>query len=167
MLETEAGMEGINCRYYDNLEFTTMRSNQKECLSLFHLNIASLNAHYDELKSLLRDLGGDFSIIGLTETRLSDNDLPDSLSLSNYNSFHTPREGQCGGSLLYVSKELNITHRPDLEKMLYEPKNLETSFVEIPRQKQKKHHNRMCVSPPRAFCKGLYEGIHKAPTIKS
>ena len=119
MLETEAGVEGVNCRYYDIKEFTSSMNatiQKKEHLSFFHLNVASLNAHYDELKTLLCNLGGDFSIVGITETRLCDTHLPDSLSFSNYNSFHTPREGQCGGSLLYVSKNMEAIYRPDLEK---------------------------------------------------
>jgi len=136
MLE-EAGFEGINCRYYDEKEFVELKSKQKDYLSFFHLNIASLNAHYEELKTLLHDLTENFNVIGITETRLGDTSLPDSLSLSNYNSFHTPRVGQCGGSLLYVSKDMDVIHRPDLEKMLHKPENLETSFVEIPREKQK------------------------------
>ena len=86
---------------------------------------------------LLRDLQGDFSIIGITETRVCDSQLPDNLKISNYNAFETPREGNCGGSLLYVSKDMDTIHRPGLEKLMYRSKLLETSFVEISREKQK------------------------------
>ena len=149
MLEEDAGVEEMSCKYYDIEEFNSLEFEIKKGLSLMHLNIASLNAHHDELVGLLRDLKGDFSIIGLTETRVFDSQLPENLKISNYNAFETPREGKCGGSLLYVSKNMDSIHRPDLEKLIYRPKLLETSFVEISREKQKnivvgciyRHHN--------------------------
>ena len=138
MLETEAGLEETSsCKYYDVSEFNSLEAKLKNGLSFFHLNIASLNAHHDELIGLLRDLKSDFSIIGITETRVCDSHLPENLTISNYNAFQTPREGKCGGSLLYVSKTIDAIHRPDLEKLMYKSKLLETSFVEISREKQK------------------------------
>ena len=137
MLEEDAGLEGMSCKYYDKTEFNSLQANFKNGLSFLHLNIASLNAHHDELVGLLRDLEGDFSIIGITETRVFDSQLPENLKISNYSAFETPREGKCGGSLLYVSKNMDTIHRPDLEKLMYRSKLLETSFVEISREKQK------------------------------
>ena len=42
---------------------------------------------------------------------------------------HTPTESTCGGSLLYISKNLHYKPRPDL--LIYKPKLLESIFIEI------------------------------------
>lgn len=47
-----------------------LKKNSQTYLSFFHMNIASLSLHFDELKALLGNLGDDFGIIGITETKL-------------------------------------------------------------------------------------------------
>ena len=57
------GVGGVNCKYYDVNEFSDLDTSLNY-FSLFHLNIASLTKHYDELRVLLDQLGHGFSIAG-------------------------------------------------------------------------------------------------------
>ena len=50
--------------------------NHKEKFSLFHLNISSLLYHFQDLNNLLKSLKKNFSIIGITESRLKVNSQP-------------------------------------------------------------------------------------------
>ena len=94
------------------------------------MNVSSLNAHFDELSSMLSLLNFDFSIVGLTETRLiKDRNVTLPIELEGYSYEHTPTEASCGGALLYISKKFNYKPRNDL--LLYKPFHLETIFVEI------------------------------------
>ena len=78
-----------------------------QILSLFfHLNIASLPKHFDELKSLLNQTGHDFSIIGLTETAFQSNIPPANCHLDGYSFVHTPAEAPKGGALIYIHNNL-------------------------------------------------------------
>ena len=53
-------MSGVNCRYYDVNDFSNLDLGSNN-FSLFHLNIASLSKHFDELRALLGQLGLGFS----------------------------------------------------------------------------------------------------------
>ena len=137
LIETELGIGEINCKYYDTNEFKSIDNIPKNCLSIFHLNTASLNLHFTEIEGLLSNLENNFSIIGITETKIHNETFPPNCMISNYDTVHTPCKGACGGSALYVSKTISSIHRQDLEKLLYKPKSLETSFVEIINEKKK------------------------------
>ena len=63
----------VNCKYYDIDEFCSSKFNNNDSFSLFHLNIASLTAHFDELNTMINLLDFDFNIIGITETRIENN----------------------------------------------------------------------------------------------
>ena len=55
--------------YLSPSEFLTAKI-PKKSFSMLHFNIASLSAHFDELKTLLNVLDHSFDIIGITETRI-------------------------------------------------------------------------------------------------
>ena len=61
----------IESKYYTPAEFISTKLSKKS-FTIFHMNIASLQAHIDELKSLLTFLDHPFDVIGITETRLHD-----------------------------------------------------------------------------------------------
>ena len=106
-----------------------------ELLAL-HLNISSLPFHIDDLHSFLANLPTKPSIFGITESRLKqDNPSLINISIPGYNIEHTDTESANGGSLLYISKNLNYVSRSDLA--LYKAKALESVFVEIDLQKGK------------------------------
>ena len=129
-IEGDLSSNPINCKYFNIDEFCSSNFVSINSLSLFHMNISSLNAHFDELASMLTLLNFDFSIIGLTETRLiKDRNVPLPIEIQGYSYEHTPTEASCGGALLYISKKFNYKPRNDL--LLYKPRQLETVFVEI------------------------------------
>ena len=128
---------GINCKYYDSEEFTETFSRSKH-FSAFHLNIASLSKHFDELQTLLSLLGVNFSVIGITETKFLKNTQPSiNFSLQNYSVEHTPTELSAGGALLYISKHLTYKPHKYLDKKMYKSKELESIFAEIIYKKKK------------------------------
>ena len=60
-----------NFHYYDVCDFRKTRQtwNHHNSLSIFHTNIASLQANIDKMEDLLTDLGWNFNVIALSETR--------------------------------------------------------------------------------------------------
>ena len=59
-----------NCKCYSADDFSALRSNFK-FFSWLHLNISSLEKHFDELSSLPLLIKHSLDIIGISETRLS------------------------------------------------------------------------------------------------
>ena len=124
-------MSGVNCKYYDVNDFTSLDFIGSNNFSLFHLNIASLSKHFDELSVLLGQLGHGFSIIGITETGFQNNIPAINCDLPGYNYVHTPTKSEKGGALLYISDCLQYTERVDLDKITYKDRELESKFIEI------------------------------------
>ena len=67
--EVEDTSNVIKCKYYNVDDFCASNFDSSNSFSVFHLNISSLKAHFDELNTMLNLLNFDFSIIGLTETK--------------------------------------------------------------------------------------------------
>ena len=109
---------------FNNLETT------KTQFSLMHLNISSLQYHFEELDDLLNTSKTKFNVVGITESRNKKGISPlSNINLQNYKIEHTPTESEKGGSLLYISSDLNYKVRNDLQ--MYKSKELESVFVEI------------------------------------
>ena len=121
----------LNCKYYD-LNMFPVSKMKKDCFSLFHLNIVSLSRNKDELETLLKMLGADFDIIGLTETKIIKGYTPTfDTKRRGYTSYQTPTESTHGGVFLYISDNLHSKERKYLNPILYKSKLLESIFVEI------------------------------------
>ena len=65
----------VNFKYFSVHDFHSSREisqafSQENSLALFHANLRSLSANYDDLISLLADLKQNFNIIGISETRI-------------------------------------------------------------------------------------------------
>lgn len=118
------------CSYYEIDDFLQAKFDSKFNLSIFHLNIASLQFHFEELKILLQMLDYEFDCIMITETKLQKNINPSiSIDIPNYHYFHTPTEASKGGSLIYISNKLISKPRKDLE--IYQSRDVESTFSEI------------------------------------
>ncbi len=118
------------CKYYDTEDFVKAKFENISNFSVFHLNIASLKFHFEELKILLSMLNFEFDCIMITETKLQKNINPRiNINIPNYHLFHTPTEASKGGSLIYISNKLISKPRKDLE--IYEPMKVESTFSEI------------------------------------
>ena len=153
-----------SCRYFSIEKFNKAKFKEDRYLSIFHLNIASLQAHIDELKILLQLLTFKFDIIGISETKLIKGEEPViNISLPNYSYIHTPSEASKGGTLLYISNQLNFKPREDLQ--VYQTKQVESTFVEIINDKSKniivgciyKHHN----ITEKSFSEEIFEPLLK------
>ena len=124
-------------KYYTPEEFKQLSFFSTELLVL-HLNMSSLPFHIDDLHSFLANLSTKPSIFGITESRLKqDNPCLINISIPGYDLEHTDTESANGGSLLYISKNLNYIRLSDLA--LYKAKELESVFVEIDLPKRKRN----------------------------
>ena len=69
---------------------------------MIHINLASLSKHIDELRSLICNLNHPFDVIGITETRLYDDDPLVNIEIDGYEFRHTPTGTRCGGAGIYI-----------------------------------------------------------------
>ena len=73
-------------------------------LSLSHINLRTLTAHFDELHTLLGNLKIPFDFIGITETKpYKDNDFLTNVTIQNYNMYCQSSSRHAGGVALYVT----------------------------------------------------------------
>ena len=128
--DDEDNLEEINCNYLDIDEFHY--KNKKDNLSLFHLNIASLCKHKEELETTLNLINLKFDVLGITETKIRENRDPlIDINMTGYKTYSTRTEAAKGGALLYVGEHLNSKPYKILDKIMYKPKQLESVFIEI------------------------------------
>ena len=124
----------ISSKYYTPIEFKQQRFNKKQ-FSMAHLNIASLQFHIDELKSLLVILDQPFDIIAITETRLHEQTPSTDVSIPGYEFYHTETKTQNGGAGIYVKKGIECDIRKDLNISLQNV--CESMFIEIKNKNKK------------------------------
>ena len=148
ILENNDSNNSNFCNYYTIDDFVTKKFNNTNYFSIFHLNTHSLQFHKQDLDILLDSLKCQFDIITISETKLHKGIAPThDINISNYNIEHTPTEANKGGTLIYISDRHDYKPRKDLE--IYEPKQIESTFIEILRPKSKniiigcvyRHHN--------------------------
>ena len=120
-----------NCKYRDTEYFKSLTKDfKRKALSFFHMNVCSLTKNFNDFNMLLSDLSVSFDILAITETRIKkDSSSPTNLESNNYSIEHTPTELSAGGTLLYKNKRLSYQLRNDLR--LYDPKKIESTFIEI------------------------------------
>ena len=81
--------------------------------SLLHLNIRSLQRNVDRLTDLLANLDLQFSVIGISETWLSESSH--SVDIDGFNFIQKNRPNRPGGGVgLYISSDLKFKFRADL-----------------------------------------------------
>lgn len=105
-----------SCKYYleQNFNELVQQNNLSSELSLIHLNIRSLKNKHDELCNYLASLHLTFSIIGLTETWLTDG-CDDIYDISTHSLITKNRKNKTGGGVgIYVAKYINFIRREEL-----------------------------------------------------
>jgi len=121
----------LSCDYYVEDTFNNKCTElllNADNFSIFNLNIRSLPRHYSELLSYLSTLKLNFSVIGLTETWLTDA-TADLFELEGYNHFKLFRSCRRGGGVsLYVKDNLDAQMRDDLSVI---NSNFEIMVIEI------------------------------------
>ena len=125
--------DSISSKYYSAGDFLETKFSNN--FTMLHLNIASLSKHIDELRNLLFLLDFPFDVIGITETRLHDDDPIVNLDIKGYDFIHTPTSTNCGGAGIYIKSSYDYAIKKDL---FHSISNLtETIFIEIKRNKNK------------------------------
>ena len=86
----------------------------------------------EELETILSMINFKFDVMGLTESKIRKNIDPiTKLNFDGYQVYSTPTEVEKGGSMLYVATRLAVISLIKLEKIMYQPKQLESLFIAI------------------------------------
>ena len=100
-------------------------------LSLCHVNIRSIPANLGNLEAYLQCLNFEFSVVGISETWLNDNNC-ELYNLNGYNLVETHRSSKKGGGVgIFIKKGIPYTSRNDL---VSEESIFESLFIEIDKQ---------------------------------
>lgn len=122
-------------KYYTPSEFIGSKF-KKGSFSVLHINIVSLSAHINDLKTLLDVLSHPFHIIGVTETKIRDTQDPlSNISLPGYGIEHTSTTSHFGGAALYIKNGIDYLKRDDLCKSIHNIS--ESIFIELDRAQKK------------------------------
>ena len=134
--ESENNTDENISKYFEPNEITIPKNDPKTTLNILHLNISSLPAHVNELQTLLSFCTVDFDIIGISESKLIKNKKHlINIDIPNYTQEYCTTESTCGGTLLYIKKNIKYKLRNDLK--IYKSKELESVFVEIIKENSK------------------------------
>ena len=142
----------VESKYHTPAQFISEKLSKKS-FTMFHMNIASLQAHIDELRTLLTLLDHPFDAICITETRLHDPSPLVNIEITGYDFLHTPTTTACGGAGMYVKS----VYQPErLPKLSASHENVcETIFTEI-KSNTKKNLTIGCIyrhhTPIPLFC---------------
>ena len=109
-----------------------LKKNQGLKISVLNVNIRSLNAHFDELTSYLRDMNIQPTVIALTETWLEDYHDIEQFTLPGYHKLLTCNrsDGTRGGVAIWLDKKFKYhvvvkdTVREWLVIETFSPRNL-------------------------------------------
>jgi len=122
------------CVNYSEDQFNSMclkSGHNTNAFSALHLNIRSLPRNFDNFTHYLSTLNHDFSIIGLSETWLTQSTFQ-LYDFPNYTSVHRCRSNRVGGGVsLFIRENLEFVQRDDLTIHSHEG-NVESIFIELP-----------------------------------
>ena len=146
--------------HFDNsvqsvIQETLKHIDSKHIFSLCHINIRSLKANLPALENCLDVMDFDFSIIGVSETRLHDWNC-DLYNIEGYHFVESHRPVRTGGGVgIYLKRDIPFQHRTDL---IIHNGLCEYIFVEIEKkifQQSKKYCYRSHLSPTCNWFEGI------------
>ena len=119
-----------SCDYHDEDTFKCMTKDSKgDEFSVLHLNTRSILNKFDDLKAYLNSLEYKFSVIGLSETWLDQNNIND-FPLPCYHNIGKVRKNKHGGGVgLYVNCSYQFRERDDLAVNIDDV--IESQFIEL------------------------------------
>ena len=121
----------ISSKYYTPNEFLTSRI-PKNSFSVFHLNIASIEAHFDDLKTLLSCLDHSFDVIGISESKILENsDAIVNLNLEGYFMEQTKTKTFFGGTQLFIQEKYKDNYKLKNEYCKSVQGVAESVFIEL------------------------------------
>jgi len=121
----------LNCKYFD-IDCVNSLVNNKQDISLFHLNTRSLN-NEDKANNVINYISSfhnHFDIYGFTESWFKSIEDANLISIEDYNSENCIRENRRGGGAsLFIHPKYNYVKRDDLELNC---NDCDSVFVELP-----------------------------------
>ena len=122
-----------DCRYYSVNEVQNI--NNHKSLNIFHTNINSLEAKHGNLHQFIYSTSSKFDILAITESSQKANEnFKLNVKIDGYDLYKTGSITNKGGTVLYLSNNLNIFERVDL-KVQHE--DYESTWGEIKNKKSK------------------------------
>ena len=121
----------VNSNYYDIKKFNKIKHDTESSFGMLHVNIASLNAHIEDLKTVLSRLKPEIDIIGISEHKIKKDCKPsNNINIGGYDEFiFEPTGSTHGGAGFYIKSGYDYLERKDLN--LNSTSNFEAIFVEI------------------------------------
>ena len=126
-----------NFKYYDNHEFHKLSKHlyQTNDFSLFHTNICSLIANFENLETLISNLEFSFSVIAVPETwtPIGKSEVKPR-KLEGYQNYHGNRGSSImNGCGFYVKEGIKFKPRKDLDIAYHDTDNeFQSTWIEIP-----------------------------------
>ena len=109
-------------------QFKSKTNKIESCLSLLHHNIRSIPHNLNKLTTYLSILSIDFSIIGISESWLTESTM-NCYQIPGYNSEHLCRKSKRGGGVtIFVKNDIKYKRRNDLD---ISNESIEAIFIEI------------------------------------
>ena len=138
--EIHSNNDIIQCLSYD------------KALSALHCNIRSLAANHDNFLHLISELSYKFSLIGLSETKLSiDIELISNIDIPGYNFISEPNHSNAGGVAFYINDNLKYIIKSKYTKSTYD---FEALWIEIESANQS-----------NIICGVIYRQVHADVTV--
>ena len=102
--------ESTNCKYYSANAFKKENFSNSDNFSILHLNIHSIERHFDEIQILIHLLNFEFDILCFSESKLLHGTNPKtSIFLEGYQEpIGMPTKATKGGVLIYVKNGINF-----------------------------------------------------------
>ena len=133
-----------NCNYYYEHSFSTIIQTRfknmidPNVFSLCHINIRSMKANLTSFEICLQNLEFEFSVIGITETWLTDSNF-DLYNINGFNFVETHRTGRSGGGVgIFLRNDILYQIRSDLT---LNNECSESIFIEIDKDLFNKNRN--------------------------
>ena len=127
-LKNEPNTDNDKSSYYDTDRFNKHINFRNIGISIFSLNIASLNKHKEELCCFLSSLYLKFDVIILSECRKNHSEFFQDI-FPNYSMYSDlPDYSDFGGLVIFIKNCIHCIPRPDLKFSL---KGIESVFLEI------------------------------------
>ena len=106
----------VDSKYYTIKDLNKVKPDKSSSLGIMHVNIASLDAHIDDLRMALGRLKFSFDVIGICEHKIRNNCEPsNNIDLTGYEKFiFEPTGTSHGGTGLYIKSDLDYKVRDDL-----------------------------------------------------
>ena len=117
----EQSENSLSSDYYDISDFKKLKINKQQDLSILHLNISSISAHIDDLKTFLNHFNHKFDMC-ISESRIFVKHPQKNLYRpTRFNIEQIPTESSAGGTLIYISQ--NHWYKPRKDLQIYSLKN--------------------------------------------